>query len=92
MTVLLSPMTRLLGWSFGREVEESGYEWQNRPTYYINYVQGLTGSPFQFWLDLEVSTISAKILNFNLSTQFHERVMNLVKMKTETPLILQLRM
>lgn len=55
MTVLLSPVVRLLSWSFGKEVEESGYEWQNRPTYYINYVQGLTGSPFEFWIDLEIT-------------------------------------
>ncbi|KAJ9584785.1 hypothetical protein L9F63_020873 [Diploptera punctata] len=55
MTVLLSPVAKLTDWSFGKEAEESGYEWQNRPTYYINYVQGLTGSPFEFWINLEVT-------------------------------------
>jgi len=41
-------------WSFGAEFTESGYKWQNNPTYFINYAQGLKGAPFEFWIDLEV--------------------------------------
>jgi len=27
---------------------------KNNPTYFINYAQGLTGPPYEFWIDLEV--------------------------------------
>jgi hypothetical protein len=55
MEILLAPSVKLVNWSFDAEVTESGYEWQNKPIYLINYVEGLTGTPFEFWIDLEVS-------------------------------------
>jgi hypothetical protein len=55
MGVLLAPSVKLINWSFDAEVTESGYKWQNKPIYFINYAQGLTGTPFEFWVDLEVS-------------------------------------
>jgi hypothetical protein len=55
MDILLAPSAKLVNWSFDAEVTESGYEWQNKPVYLINYAQGLTGTPFEFWIDVEVS-------------------------------------
>jgi hypothetical protein len=55
MIVLLAPSVKLKNWSFDAVVTESGYEWQNKPIYIINYAQGLTGIPFEFWIELEVS-------------------------------------
>jgi hypothetical protein len=54
MGIVLAPSVKLKNWSFDAELAESGYKWQNNPTYFINYVQGLRGAPFQFWIDLEV--------------------------------------
>lgn len=55
MDIILAPSVKLVNWSFHAEVTESGYEWQNKPVYLINYVQGLTGTPIEFWIDLEVT-------------------------------------
>jgi hypothetical protein len=56
MNILLAPSLKLTNWSFDAEVTESGYEWQKKPVYIINYAQGLTtGAPFEFWIELEVS-------------------------------------
>ena len=54
MAIVLVPSVKLKIWSFGAEFTESGYKWQNNPTYFINYAQGLKGAPFEFWIDLEV--------------------------------------
>lgn len=54
MGIVLAPSVKLKNWNFDAELAESGYKWQNNPTYFINYVQGLTGAPFEFWIDLEV--------------------------------------
>ncbi|XP_069678437.1 endoplasmic reticulum metallopeptidase 1-like [Periplaneta americana] len=55
MVFVISPYRKLENWSFDGGVFESGYEWQNRPVYFINYVEGLTGPPFEFWIDLKVT-------------------------------------
>lgn len=54
MGVVLAPSVALLNWSFDAEVAESGYKWQNNPTYFISYAQGLPGAPFEFWIDVQV--------------------------------------
>jgi hypothetical protein len=55
MGVLLAPSVKIINWSFDAVLTESGYEWQNKPVYLINYAEGLTGIPFEFWIELEVS-------------------------------------
>jgi hypothetical protein len=54
MAVVLAPSVKLTYWNFDAELVESGYKWQNKPTYFISYAQGLTGTPFEFWIDVEV--------------------------------------
>ncbi|KDR16698.1 endoplasmic reticulum metallopeptidase 1-like isoform X2 [Zootermopsis nevadensis] len=55
MSVLLAPSVKLINWSFDAVITESGYKWENKSVYFINYAQGLTGIPFEFWIDLEVT-------------------------------------
>lgn len=59
MAFVLAPYVKLENWSFDGSVYESGYEWQNRPVYFINYVEGLTGPPLEFWIDLKVTQESS---------------------------------
>lgn len=55
MGVFLSPMpgVEIEKWSFFHEVADSGMEFQNRPTYFINFSSGFP-APATFWIDLKV--------------------------------------
>lgn len=64
MSVLLAPSVKLINWSFDAVITESGYKWENKSVYFINYAQGLTGIPFEFWIDLEVSERHEYACNF----------------------------
>jgi hypothetical protein len=71
MVILLAPAVKLINWNFDVEVTESGYEWQNKPVYLINYAQGLTGTPAEFWIDLEVSARDLYESKCNETTEAH---------------------
>jgi hypothetical protein len=71
MNILLAPSVKLINWSLDAEVVESGYEWQNKPIYLINYVQGLAGTPVEFWIDLEVSGKGEYVNKCNVKTEAH---------------------
>ena len=58
MHVLYSPVdgVKLKTWSFSDGELLGGPEWKNgRPTYYIFYSHGLSPSPWEFWVELDVS-------------------------------------
>lgn len=72
MGIFISPMPgiEIEKWSFYDEVIDTGFDWQGRPTYVINYNAGVH-SPITFWLDLNVPQgWTGKMMDIAVIAQF----------------------
>ncbi|XP_055601479.1 endoplasmic reticulum metallopeptidase 1-like [Uranotaenia lowii] len=44
---------RLVEWSFSDQIPRSGYPWRGQDVHFINYVQGIDHTPYEFWVTIE---------------------------------------